>query len=480
MSGPPTPVILVTGYAAAGKNFLVNNLLARASQRGLAVGVIAHRQAEEYGIAPSDIDQACAAYFNVVYDFGSGCICCSPKGDLTRMLADLAAVRDDAAQRLDLLILRLGSLASPLIFAKAICTNEELMEHYELASITAVVNTTLALRHLGADSLEWQAVAQVACADLVLLNTHRAFGTPDADVNAVVSAQNPHAPVQPMPSAAAELDALVARRGFSRADASRIDPEFSISLDEAPAIVVSLTAHDRRLAACCAVEDGALYWAPLRTLCQQLVASGSVLRMKGVVQLLENADAEGLIEATEDGATESTWVLIEAVEDLLTFRRAHPPGARPRADANEDEAGGAPPPASKLFVLGRQLQVATLRRDFQACRVPPGFAFAADTQLHFGRRRMLTAASTTTAGLPPSPTAVPSDLPGVIVLRVCGASDAADEGEYTAIATPPGYDSDEAFCAAVAAGRVTVDDTGAMPRLRATVIAGAIYVRTKP
>ena len=69
-------------------------------------------------------------------------------------------------------------------------------------------------------------------------------------------------------------------------------------------------------------------------LCQQLVASGSVLRMKGVVQLLDNADAEGLIEATEDGATESTWVLIEAVEDLLTFRRAHPPGARPRADAN--------------------------------------------------------------------------------------------------------------------------------------------------
>ena len=81
MAADSVPVLVVTGFAGAGKTTLVNRLLA---QSELRVGVIAHRQAEEFGIAPHAIEAATVS--ETVYDFGSGCICCSPKGELSRLL----------------------------------------------------------------------------------------------------------------------------------------------------------------------------------------------------------------------------------------------------------------------------------------------------------------------------------------------------------------------------------------------------------
>jgi hypothetical protein len=114
MPNPRVPVLVVTGYAAAGKTRLVNQLLA--SRDDLRVGVIMHRQAEEFGIEPHGLADGLAAFSEAVYDFGSGCICCSPKGELTRLLTDMEwrmAGQQGEALHLDLLILRLGPLAAP-------------------------------------------------------------------------------------------------------------------------------------------------------------------------------------------------------------------------------------------------------------------------------------------------------------------------------------------------------------------------------
>ena len=87
-SSVPVPVLIITGYAGAGKTVLTNLLLQRAKTAKLNVAVIVHRQAEEYGIATNPIDDAPLPFCETVYDFGSGCICCSPKGELIRLLSE--------------------------------------------------------------------------------------------------------------------------------------------------------------------------------------------------------------------------------------------------------------------------------------------------------------------------------------------------------------------------------------------------------
>ena len=85
-----TAVYIITGYAAAGKTSLLNLLLRSCSNSGAAAAVVVHRQAEEYGIVPHAIEQDLAVAYEEVFDFGSGCLCCSPQGEMTRLLRTLA------------------------------------------------------------------------------------------------------------------------------------------------------------------------------------------------------------------------------------------------------------------------------------------------------------------------------------------------------------------------------------------------------
>ena len=483
-SSARVPVVIVTGYAASGKTLLVNRFLALCKARGLAAGLVLHRHAEEFGITPHEIDARCARYHDVVYDFGSGCLCCSPKGDLIRLLVEWIHRQRELGSQLDVLILRLGPLAAPLLFAKALCTNSEINHHFEVVSIVAVVNAQLASRHLAESSVEWQARAQIACADLVLLNENAS--SDPADASAFVAAINTEVPIEqmPLPAEAARLEAMLRRRAFSPSRARALDPTFDeTGAEEAPARILSLTAHDRRLAACCAVDAGPLQYTQLRTMCEGLAASGRVLRIKGVAQVIGEVDGDMEVEA--GGATApaacapETWVHIDGVEDSVQFRRAPPP--EPRCGDCENAYDAAQPPeASKLFVLGRQLAVGSLRRDFQQCRVPHGYIFAADTQIHFGRR--LTASSTMTAGLAPRPRAVPSDLPGVVILReVSPSTQPVSEGgsaeTYRAVTRPATYESDAVYCEALAAGRVDAEGASACHDLPVLMVDGAIYVQ---
>ena len=152
------PVVMVTGYAGVGKTTLVNRILAMATGRSLSVGVIVHRSAEEFGIESLPVSVEHAASFAECYDFGSGCLCCSPCGEMARLLVECA----NAKQPLDVLLIRTGMLAAPLVFAKSVLSsNDEVCAMFELASIVAVIDPALACRHLAVDGPEWQARAQV-------------------------------------------------------------------------------------------------------------------------------------------------------------------------------------------------------------------------------------------------------------------------------------------------------------------------------
>jgi hypothetical protein len=109
------PVHLITGYCGAGKTHLLNLLLESCAASGKAAGVIAHRQNEEYGVETHPIKRELASTYDQMLDVGNGCVCCSPQGELTSILASLAS---PDAPRLDVLFIRCAPLAAPLIFAQ--------------------------------------------------------------------------------------------------------------------------------------------------------------------------------------------------------------------------------------------------------------------------------------------------------------------------------------------------------------------------
>ena len=355
------PVLLITGYAAAGKTFLVNRLLDHCHERGQKCGVIAHRAAEEFGIAPYPIDAGRAAYSDEVFDFGSGCLCCSPRGEMSRLLFDLAWRKDD----LDVLIIRTGPLASPLVFAKSVLVSSDaVIARFELRSIIAVVDPVLAPRHLASESPEWQARAQVQASDLVLLNLRAAGDGGEASMKAsddalaaaaaLVSAIQPGVAVETLPQNTGALDAVLSavlsRQGFRIEHARALDPNFDRVTDDVPSILSLSGSHDRRLGAHCAVEASALFEGPLRTLCSRLAASGSVLRIKGVIRLRPPpcppqpaSAAASVAEAAAVAPAETAvsapsaalpplpppgWLLVEGVEGQLTFRTVDEPAPR--------------------------------------------------------------------------------------------------------------------------------------------------------
>ena len=347
-----TPVIIVTGYAASGKTTLVNLLLGDRHASAMRVGVIAHRQVEEYGIAPHPIHgREAGVEYDEVFDFGSGCLCCSPSGEMTRLLGSWAERLHQGHLHLDLLLIKAAPLASPLVFARCIAhASGRVAEAFHLASIVAVVSPRHALRHLAAGSPEWQARAQLEAADLVVLRDV----DEEKDVDAVVRLVQAHSqvPLLRLPAAASaaawarlqseaqsearsgvqgEVQSLVqggvqsllrevlscrAAPRFSEAAAAALDPSWRADALPPPALV-RLTGHDTRVVAAAAAAEEASFEPPLRAWLQGMAASGAVLRLKGVLRLRDGAGSvEGRPRACSD---EERWLLVDGVEGEVWY-----------------------------------------------------------------------------------------------------------------------------------------------------------------
>ena len=89
-------VHIITGATGVGKSKFLSQLLTELPSTS-NVAVISHRHANSFGLetttlpltsATTATTLATATYFQV-FDFGSGCLCCSPDGDLTRLLREL-------------------------------------------------------------------------------------------------------------------------------------------------------------------------------------------------------------------------------------------------------------------------------------------------------------------------------------------------------------------------------------------------------
>ena len=157
---PPTdtriPVTILTGFLGSGKTTLLNRVLT--AQHGKRIAVIEN----EYGEV--GIDQALVVNADEeIFEMNNGCICCTVRGDLIRILGNLRQRRD----RFDYVLVETTGLADPGPVAQTFFVDDEVREHYRLDGIVTLVDARHVWQHLD-DSSECQ--EQIAFADKIILN----------------------------------------------------------------------------------------------------------------------------------------------------------------------------------------------------------------------------------------------------------------------------------------------------------------------
>src|SRR5436190_9857525 len=151
-----TPVTVITGYLGAGKTTLLNRILTETHGRRYAVVV------NEFGEVGIDNDLIVNAE-EEIFEMNDGCICCTVRGDLIRILGGLMRRRG----RMDGIIVETTGLADPAPVAQTFFVDEDVRRRTKLDAIVTVADAKHLLHEL---DRAHEAQEQLAFADIVLLN----------------------------------------------------------------------------------------------------------------------------------------------------------------------------------------------------------------------------------------------------------------------------------------------------------------------
>ena len=160
------PVTVLTGYLGAGKTTLLNRILSENHGKRYAVVV------NEFGELGVDNDLVVDTD-EEVFEMNNGCICCTVRGDLIRILGGLMKRRD----KFDGILIETTGLADPAPVAQTFFVDEGVREKTRLDAIVTVVDAKNLLARL-ADSPE--ASEQIAFADVIVLNKMDLVSEPEA------------------------------------------------------------------------------------------------------------------------------------------------------------------------------------------------------------------------------------------------------------------------------------------------------------
>lgn len=154
------PVTILTGYLGAGKTTLLNRILSEKHNQKVAVIV------NEYGEVGID-NQLVVNADEEILEMNNGCICCTVRGDLIRILRTLVFSMDIGNVKFDRVLIETTGLADPSPVAQTFFMDELLSEKFQVDSIVTVVDSKHITRHLDGHN---EAQEQIAFADVIILN----------------------------------------------------------------------------------------------------------------------------------------------------------------------------------------------------------------------------------------------------------------------------------------------------------------------
>nr|WP_241209671.1 GTP-binding protein [Brevundimonas fluminis] len=212
-----TPVTVLTGYLGAGKTTLLNRILTEDHGKRYAVIV------NEFGEIGIDNDLVVGADEDV-FEMNNGCVCCTVRGDLIRVVSGLMKRQRPGKPAFDAIIVETTGLADPGPVAQTFFVDDEVKARTQLDSVTALVDAKHVMARLD-DSKE--AREQVAFADQIILNKIDLVSADDlAAVEARLRGLNPLAPIVHAERANVPLDQVLGRHGFDLERINEVRPEF--------------------------------------------------------------------------------------------------------------------------------------------------------------------------------------------------------------------------------------------------------------
>ena len=314
------PVTVLTGFLGAGKTTLLNRILTERHGKKYAVIV------NEFGEEGIDNDLVVDAD-EEVFEMNNGCICCTVRGDLIRILGGLMK----RADQLDAIIVETTGLADPAPVAQTFFVDQEVADRTKLDAIVTVADAVHLDTQLGEHH---EAEEQVAFADVVLLNK-----TDLIDVNNLESVEarirkiNPYAKIIRTARCAAPLEEVVGLNAFSLDRVLEVEPDFLDSDHDHD--------HDDDITSVSFVSATKLDFDKFQTWFGQLLQTRGqdILRSKGIL------DFEGHEER----------YVFQGVHMLMD---GSPMGAWPKGK----------PRSSRVVFIGRNVENMGLREGFEACK----------------------------------------------------------------------------------------------------------------
>ena len=312
------PVTVLTGYLGAGKTTLLNRILTENHGKKYAVIV------NEFGEVGIDNDLVVGAD-EEVFEMNNGCICCTVRGDLIRILSGLMKRKD----KFDAILIETTGLADPAPVAQTFFVDQDVSARAKLDAIITVADAKHLLQRLE-DSHE--AAEQIAFADVILLNKCDLMTEDELSaIEALIRRMNATATIHRTTKCDISLDRVLGRGAFDLDRILEIEPNFLGEDDhEHDADIRSISlSTDRPI-------DGEKFILWMRRL---LADQGKdLLRAKGIF------DIQG----------DDRRLVMQSVHMLLDwdFQREWRAGERRN---------------SRLVLIGRNLDDDTLRTGFNTC-----------------------------------------------------------------------------------------------------------------